>query len=65
MWTKLTINVDNLVNNLELIHTKNNKTDRPHPLSTPTRSYKSCFNTKKETYQSSMSEKIINFACCS
>ena len=64
LWTKLTNNVDNPVNNSALIHTKCNKKTLPYPLYTFIRSYKTCFNTKKESYQGSMSRKIINFACC-
>ena len=62
MWTKLTNYVNNLVDKLALIHTKSSKTNMLYPLLTSTKSYKTCFNLKKRSYQSSIYEKIINFA---
>ena len=64
MWTKLTNSVDNLVNNFKVIYTKTNKTDLRHLLFTFTKCYKTSINTKKRSYQDSISHKIINFATC-
>lgn len=64
MWTKLTNIVDNCVDKPVVIHTNCSFSKPQHPLSTSNISYKTPFNTKKETYQDGMSRKIINFASC-